>query len=43
MERAEVIRQWQLRMREEPEDWRLVAGIGTQQDWELRCEAMLRV
>jgi hypothetical protein len=43
MERAEAIRQWQLRLRDEPADRRLVAGIGTQQDWELRCEAMLRV
>ena len=43
MERAEAIRQWQLRLREEPADWRVVAGIGTAQDWELRCEAMLRV
>lgn len=43
MERAEAIHQWQLRLREEPADWRVVAGIGTAQDWELRCEAMLRV
>jgi hypothetical protein len=42
MERAEAIRQWQLRLREEPGDRLLVAGIGTQQDWERRCEAMLR-
>jgi hypothetical protein len=42
MERAEAIRQWQLRLREEPPERVLVAGIGTQQDWERRCEAMLR-
>ena len=43
IERAEAIRQWQLRLRDEPADRMLVAGIGTQQDWERRCEAMLRV
>lgn len=42
MERAEAICQWQMRLREEPVDRLLVAGIGTQQDWERRCEAMLR-
>ena len=42
MERADVIRQWQLRLREEPADRMLVAGIGTQRDWELRCEQSLR-
>ena len=42
MERAEAIRQWQLRLREEPADRLLVAGIGTQRDWERRCEAMLQ-
>jgi hypothetical protein len=43
MERAEAIRQWQLRLLAEPEDRRVVAGLGTQHDWERRCEAMLRV
>jgi hypothetical protein len=43
MERAEAIRQWQLRLREAPGDRLLVAGLGTQRDWERRCEAMLRV
>ena len=42
MERADVIRQWQLRLREEPSDRMLVAGIGTQRDWEQRCEELLR-
>jgi hypothetical protein len=43
MERADVIRQWQLRLREEPADRLLVAGIGTQRDWEHRCERLLQV
>ena len=42
MERADVVRQWQLRLREEPTDRLLVAGLGTQRDWELRCEELLR-
>ena len=42
MERAEAIRQWQLRLQQEPADRRLVAGLGTQRDWEQRCEAMLQ-
>jgi len=41
MERAEVIRQWQLRLRDEPTDRLLVAGLGTQQDWRHRCEQSL--
>lgn len=41
MERAEVIRQWQVRLREEPADRLLVAGIGTPQDWSVRCERLL--
>jgi hypothetical protein len=41
LERAEAIRQWQLRLLAEPDDRRLVAGLGTQHDWERRCEAML--
>jgi hypothetical protein len=43
MERADVIRQWQLRLREEPAERMLVAGIGTHRDWERRCEQLLRV
>jgi hypothetical protein len=43
MERADLIRQWQLRLRDEPSDRRLVAALGTQRDWERRCEALLRV
>jgi hypothetical protein len=42
MERAEAIRQWQLRLREEPSDYRVVAGLGTHREWERRCEALLR-
>lgn len=42
LERAEAIRQWQLRLREEPRDRVLVAGLGSQHDWERRCEAMLK-
>ncbi len=42
MERADVIRQWQLRLRHEPDDWLLVAGLGTPRDWERRCEQLLR-
>lgn len=43
LERAEAIRQWQLRLLAEPQDRRVVAGLGTQHDWERRCEAMLQV
>jgi len=43
IERAEAIRQWQLHLREEPSDHRVVAGLGTQRDWERRCEALLKV
>jgi hypothetical protein len=42
LERAEAIRQWQLRLLAEPDDRRVVAGLGTQHDWERRCEAMLQ-
>ena len=42
MERADLIHQWQLRLREEPADRLVAAGLGSQRDWELRCEAMLR-
>ncbi|MEY4353148.1 MAG: hypothetical protein ACK40D_01060 [Cyanobacteriota bacterium] len=41
MERAEVIHQWQVRLREEPADRLLVAGIGTPEDWSARCERLL--
>ena len=41
MERADLIRQWQLRLREEPADRLVVAGLGTQRDWERRCETLL--
>ena len=42
MERAEAIRQWQLRLRHEPGETQLVTGLGSQRDWEQRCEAMLK-
>lgn len=42
MERADVIRQWQLRLRQEPADRVVVAGLGTQRDWERRCEQLLQ-
>lgn len=42
MERADLIRQWQLRLRDEPADRVLVAGLGTAHDWERRCETLLR-
>ena len=42
MERAEAIRHWQLRLRHEPGETQLVTGLGSQRDWEQRCEAMLR-
>ena len=42
LERADLSRQWQLRLREEPGDRRLVACLGTQHDWEQRCEALLQ-
>jgi hypothetical protein len=41
LERADLIRQWQLRLREEPDDRLVVAGLGSQRDWERRYEAML--
>ncbi|MFN5116565.1 MAG: hypothetical protein ACK5FE_13085 [Cyanobacteriota bacterium] len=42
MERSDVIRQWQRRLQQEPADRLLVAGLGTTQDWERRCEQLLR-
>ena len=42
LERADVIRQWQLRLRHEPDDRLLLAGLGTTHDWERRCEELLR-
>lgn len=41
IERADLIRQWQLRLREEPADRLVVAGLGTPRDWERRCEELL--
>ena len=42
MERAEVIRQWQVHLRQEPADRLLVAAIGTPLDWSARCERLMR-
>jgi hypothetical protein len=42
MERADVIRQWQLRLRDEPADQLLVAALGSRQDWGQRCESLLQ-
>jgi hypothetical protein len=42
MERADVIRQWQMRLRLEPSDRLLVAALGSRQDWRRRCETLLQ-
>jgi len=42
MERADLIRQWQLRLRQEPAGRLLVAAIGSRGDWGRHCEALLR-
>lgn len=42
IDRADVIRQWQLRLRLEPSDRLLVAALGSGQDWRLRCETLLQ-
>lgn len=42
MERADLIRQWQLRLRLEPADRLLVAALGSRQDWRQRCETLLQ-
>ena len=42
MERADVIRQWQARLRLEPCDRLLVAALGSRQDWSQRCESLLQ-
>lgn len=42
LERADVIRQWQLRLRLEPADRMIVAALGTRQDWGRRCEVLLQ-
>ena len=43
MDRAEAIRQWQLRLGELPEDRLLVAALGSRGDWDRQCEDLLRV
>jgi len=42
MERADVIRQWQLRLRLEPADRLLVTALGSGRDWGRRCESLLQ-
>ena len=42
MERADLIRQWQLRLRLEPADRLLVAALGSRRDWRQRCETLLQ-
>lgn len=42
MERADLIRQWQMRLRLEPADRLLVAALGSRQDWRQRCETLLQ-
>jgi hypothetical protein len=42
MERADVIHQWQIRLRLEPADRLLVAALGSRQDWRRRCETLLQ-
>ncbi len=42
MDRADVIRQWQARLRVEPSDRLLVAALGSRGDWRQRCETLLQ-
>jgi hypothetical protein len=42
MERADLIRQWQMRLRVEPADRLFVAALGSRQDWRQRCETLLQ-
>ncbi len=42
MDRADLIRQWLVRLRGALADRLLVAGLGTASDWERRCEDLLR-
>ncbi len=42
LERADLIQQWQWRLRQEPFDRRVVAGLGSQRDREQRSELLLR-
>ncbi|MEB3361267.1 MAG: hypothetical protein VKI42_03970 [Synechococcaceae cyanobacterium] len=42
IDRADVIRQWQARLRVEPSDRLLVAALGSRGDWRQRCEALLQ-
>ncbi len=42
MDRADLIRQWQQRLRLEPADQLLVAALGSRQDWRRRCETLLQ-
>ena len=42
MDRADVIRQWQARLRLEPSDRLLVTALGSRRDWRQRCETLLQ-
>ena len=42
MDRADVIHQWQMRLRLEPADRLLVAALGSRHDWRRRCETLLQ-
>jgi hypothetical protein len=42
MERADLIRQWQMRLQLEPADRLLVAALGSRHDWRQRCETLLQ-
>jgi hypothetical protein len=42
MERADLIRQWQMRLRLEPADRLLVTALGSRHDWRQRCETLLQ-
>ncbi|QEY32606.1 hypothetical protein EVJ50_10620 [Synechococcus sp. RSCCF101] len=43
LRRAEQIRLWQQRLGQQPSQQLLVAAIGTNQDWQRRCERLLEV
>ena len=42
LDRADVIRQWQARLRLEPSDRLLVTALGSRRDWRQRCETLLQ-
>lgn len=40
LEREELIRQWQFRLRASPSNQLLVTGLGSERDWQQRCEQL---